>query len=378
MTRAYYLSTLSGALCAALALGACSSEEPAAIPSDEAALGQARQSIIGGFLAPSPALDHFGALVTINRANGSRNAFCGATLISTDTAVTAKHCARNVIQLPARGQDLFFGVGPNGLASDRLIPIAAVELAPGDTGGFLGIGSDVAVVHLDAPAAGLTPAVPRALDASFEGVSMVALGYGVFGASGANDDRRRIGRVTVAATSGNALEHMVGSFENFVEYRHTGNVTDADFLAEHGSDPVVAARLPALAAEFDLPLLPEHEAVTGLAPGDTQVCRGDSGGPLALFAADGTWQVHGVASGSLEAERLSCDFGAIFATFGPETMPFLEQAIAWVDPCGERGAAAVCEGDVARRCETDLTAGVRRLVEEPCAASELDAGAESP
>lgn len=360
-------------LTSTLVLSACSAEEPASVAEPE--LGQVQQSIIAGFLAPSPALDHFGALVAINRANGSRNAFCGATLISADTAVTAKHCARNVIQLPARGQDLFFGVGPNGIASDQLIPIAAVELAPGDTGGFLGIGSDVGIVHLDVPAAGLTPAVPRALDPSFEGVSMVALGYGVFGASGANDDRRRIGRVTVAATSGNALEHMVGSFENFVEYRVTGKVTDADFLAERGSDPEVVALLPALEAEFDLPLLPGHEAVTGLAPGDTQLCRGDSGGPLALFAADGTWQVHGVASATLESGRVSCDFGTIFATFGPETMPFLEQASAWVDPCGGLGAAAVCEDGVARRCETDLTAGVRRVVEASCAA--LDAGAES-
>ncbi|MET0412429.1 MAG: trypsin-like serine protease [Polyangiaceae bacterium] len=361
-------------LTSALVLSACSVEDPASVGAPE--LGQAQQSIIGGFLAPSPELDHFGALVAINRANGSRNAFCGATLISADTAVTAKHCARNVLQLPARGQDLFFGVGPNGIASERLIPIAAVELAPGDTGGFLGIGSDVAVVHLDA-ATGLTPAVPRALDASFEGVSMVAIGYGVFGASGANDDRRRIGRVTVAATSGNALEHMVGSFENFVEYRLTGNVSDADFLAQHGSEPEVAARLPALEIEFDLPLLPGHEAVTGLDPGDTQLCRGDSGGPLALFAADGTWQVHGVASATLDSERLSCDFGTIFATFGPEAMAFLEQARAWLDPCGDLGAAAVCEGEVARRCETDLTTGVRRVVEEPCAASEPDAGADS-
>jgi hypothetical protein len=125
--------------------------------------------------------------------------------------------------------------------------------------------------------------------------------------------------------------------------------------------------------------LPEHEVVTGLAPGDTQVCRGDSGGPLALVAADGGWQVYGVASATLDSDRKSCDFGTIFATFGPVTLPFLEQARAWVDACGELGATPVCEGTVARRCETDLSAGVRRVVEEPCAGLEpaADAGSES-
>jgi trypsin len=346
-----------------LALAACNGETPGDATARE--LGQARQALIGGFHADSPALDHVGALVSVNRSTGAVNSFCGATLIAPETAVTAKHCARDVVRLDATGFDLFFGVGPNGLASDRLVPIAALEFAPGDAGGFLGIGRDAAVVHLDF-APGIPPAEPRGLDASFEGVSMVTLGYGVFGASGANDDRRRIGRDTVAATSGNALEVMLGSFENFVEWRVTHQVSDADFLAEHVGDPALAARLPQLTAEFDSPLLPEHEAVTGLAPGDTQMCRGDSGGPLALVAPSGVWEVYGVASATLDSERKACDFGTIFATFGPVTLPFLQAAQGWRDPCGELDAAGVCDGASARRCETNLGAGIRRVVEEAC------------
>jgi hypothetical protein len=354
---------------AAALVGGCGDAPGGAAWSSGAELGQARAAIIGGFHATSHALDLMGALVSVNPSSGAVNSFCGATLIGAQTAVTAKHCAEDVRTLAASGLELFFGVGPDGLDSDVLVPIAALEFAPGDTGGFLGIGRDVGVVHLDF-SPGIEPAEPRTLDASFVGVSMVSVGYGVFGASGANDDQRRIGRETVAATSGNALEVMFGSFENFVEWRVTDQITDADFLAEHATDPALIARLPELTQEFDTPLLPEHEAVAGLAPTDTQTCLGDSGGPLALIDAAGRWQVYGVASAGTNSARIFCDFGTLYATFGPVTLPFLQAAQAWTDPCGESDAAGSCDGAIARRCQTNLGAGTRQLVEDDCAALE--------
>jgi hypothetical protein len=351
------------ALGASLALPACSGDAPAEA---ELALGQARQGIIAGFGAESSLFDFTGSLLAVRRSTGARNSFCGAALIAPETAVTAKHCAEDLATLEAGGYDLFYGIGANGVAPDVSIPIAAFEVAPGRAGGFLGIGSDVAVVHLASPA-GTAPARLAALDDSFLGVSLVTLGYGAFGGSGANDDQRRSGRETVAATSGNALEIMLGSFENFVQWRLTAQVSDADYLAEHEGDIELAARLPQLLRDYASPLLPEHEVVTGLAPGDTQMCRGDSGSPLSLLDDTGVWHVYGVASATLDSKRKSCDFGTVFATFGPETMPFLERALGWADPCGELGAVGSCDGAVARRCETVLASAVRRVVEEPCA-----------
>jgi hypothetical protein len=199
---------------------------------------------------------------------------------------------------------------------------------------------------------------------------MVSIGYGVFSAGGTSDDQRRIGRETVAAQSGKVFEVMFGSFENFVEWAFTGQVTDADFLATLPPDD---PNIPILREQFDtLLLFDQHEAVTGLAPGDTQSCFGDSGGPLARFTRAGGWQTYGVVSGGLSSLRSVCDFGTVFSTFGPETFAFIEESLDWVDPCGDVGAAGRCDGSVALTCETNFIGNIRRLIEVDCAAQGLE------
>jgi hypothetical protein len=347
---------------AALSLTACSGDGP------DPAIAETARDIIGGFHADSPALDHVGALVAIDPLTNEPFEFCSSTLIGPETVVTAKHCAVVLPDAQFAGFGVAWAVGPDVQEATELIPIAAVETAPGDVGGFVAMGRDVALVHLDRPSS-IPPATPQLFTDALIGTAMVSVGYGVHGASGISDEHRRIGRETVAGTEGRALELLLGSFENFVEWAFTGQVTDADFLATLPPDD---PNIPILRDQFDaLLLFDQHEAVTGLAPTDTQSCFGDSGGPLARFTRNGGWQTYGVVSGGLSSLRSACDFGSVFSTFGPETFAFIEASLDWVDPCGDVSASGACDGNVAVTCETNFIGNIRRLVEVDCSAEGL-------
>lgn len=339
-------------------------------PAPDAELGHSQHDIIGGFHATSPELDHTGALIAVDPVSGELIPFCSSTLIGPQTVVTAKHCAVLYPQLEQSGYGLFWGVGPDGQSSTELVPVVAADSAPGDIGGFVGLGRDAAVVHLDRVPQGLTPATPRGLDESFEGEALVSIGYGVHGADGSFDDQRRIGRETVVATSGRVHEVLFGSFENFVEFWFTGQVSDVDYIAVLlAEDPTIEEYLNQLRGFFDAYLLLDrHEAVTGLAASDTQTCYGDSGGPLARLTAGG-WETYGVVSGGYGSLRLACDFGTVYSTFGPVTLAFLDARRTWTDPCGDVSVGGACDGAIARRCESSFTGGLRRLSSEDCAAS---------
>jgi hypothetical protein len=343
-------------------LVACSGESP------DAELQTSARDIIGGFRADSPELDHVGALVAIDPTTGVPFPFCSSTLIGPETVVTAKHCAAILPNAQFQNFQVAWAAGPRAETPLDLIPIASTETAPGDVGGFVGYGRDVAVVHLDRPTA-IEPATPQPFSSALLGTAMVSAGYGVYGATGASDDRRRIGRETVAGTEGRALEVILGSFENFVEWFFTGQVTPDDYLVNFPpDDPFIEF----LRQQFDaLVLYDQHEAVTGLAPNDTQSCYGDSGGPLARFTRQGGWETYGVVSGGLSSLRSVCDFGSVFSTFGPESFAFLEATLDWVDPCGEVTASGRCEGDVAVTCETNFIGNIRRLAQLDCSAAGL-------
>jgi hypothetical protein len=331
---------------------------------------QARgQDIIGGFHADSPALDHVGALVAIDPTTNVPFAFCSSTLIGPETVVTAKHCAVVLPDAQFANFRVAWAAGPHAEAPVELIPIAATATAPGDVGGFVAMGRDVAVVHLDHPTT-IEPATPKPFTPALIGSAMVSAGYGVYGATGVSDDQRRIGRETVAGTAGRALELMLGSFENFVEWTFTGQVTPDDYLVNFPpDDPFIAV----LRQQFDTLLLyDQHEAVTGLAPTDTQSCFGDSGGPLARVTRTGGWETYGVVSGGLSSLRSACDFGTVFSTFGPQSYAFVDASLDWVDPCGDVTAAGTCDGDIAVVCETNFIGNIRRLVEVDCADQGLE------
>jgi hypothetical protein len=365
--RAPFALSLAAPSLAALSLAAvgCGARDAAPGEGGQAtSVSGAPFAIIRGVVAPSPQLDHTGALMFRNRGTGEVGPLCTGTLIGPETLVTAKHCISVLPIFEPMGLDVLFAVGPDHDDPIDLIPVAAVAGAPGDEGGEGGYGRDVGVVHLDRPVQGVTPAVARPFTTDLLGVTMVTLGYGMSSADGAIDGLRRIGRETVEAVSGLTYEALFGDFESFAERMVTNQITDLDILPT-----VSAADLAELQAIYrSAVLLDQHEAVTGRTPGDTQSCHNDSGGPLALPSPEGGWEVYAVVSAGPDSSRSICDFGQVFATFGPVTFPFLEEERQWTDPCGDTDAGGLCDGDVAVRCQTRFNPGERRLVEDDCAA----------
>lgn len=290
-----------------------------------------RFDIIGGLRAPSPELDHTGGLVYTVRASGATGLLCSATLIGPQTLVTANHCVAPLAAFARIGIDVSWARGASFQEPVEQIPIAGFVPSPIPNGGALGYGADVAVLHLERPAA-VTPASARPFSHELLGQSLVTLGFGVSSASGVNDGWRRIGRETVVATRGLIYEAMFGGFESFVEWQLTGGTSSADALAELERDPTLAD-LAALRAEYERwQLLEEYELYAGNAPGDTQSCEGDSGSPLGRIAPDGSFETFGVVSGGANSARSQCDNGQVFATFGPEVFALLERERSWLSP----------------------------------------------
>lgn len=353
----------SGRLLSALSLGVvfpllvgCAGE---VLPEE---VEQTDQEIIGGYSAVSTVHDHTGALVVDDF--GDFEPYCTASFIADDTVITAKHCG----EISLWGYDTYFAVGPDSYNPRELIRVVAVDLAPLDSGGFVGYGQDVAVLHLDhAPATPTTKLIPSPSSGLMEGRRMISMGYGIFSASGAFDGQRRIGRETVISTEGLTLEALFGDFESFVEWWFTGETSDEDYLEILEGDPILDDLFELYESEV---LLPEGEAATGTGPTDTQSCNGDSGGPLVRYESGVGFRTYGVVSGGFNSNRSRCDYGTVFATFGPEVMDFIDEALQWEDPCGDVTAAGACEDNVALNCQTDIDLGIREITQQDC--SETD------
>lgn len=339
-------------------------------------LARRTSSIIDGDLAPENGLNHTGALLARLLNFDVSLLLCTATVISPETAVTAKHCLASIETYDDPAIELSLAFGPNFREPLSIAKVVATEQAPaGKQPGALGDGRDVAVLHFDAPVE-VEPAAIGAFKSRFRGVSMNTLGYGVSGAtSGPVDGLRRRGRETVTATRGRLFRALYGNFESYLEVELTGQSTennDLDRLINMlNTDPTLGNYRDLRRKYNRTRLIKKHEAVTHTLAGDTRNCSGDSGGPLALVDNEGSWVTYGVMSGGAQSGEGQCDFGQVFATFGPTTFGFLQNAMGWTDPCGKIGDEGVCEGSVLRRCETQLGEQLRRLTDRNCASEHL-------
>jgi hypothetical protein len=380
--------------------GACSNPLPAQPPPAETN----DQDIIGGFNATDPRLDGTGSLViTYPSYYGyyyPPEEFCTAALITPETVLTAKHCA-DIIPYAARyGVTVSYAVGPNSASPREMVEVVAVETAPGNQGGFVNYGRDVAVVHLDRPITDAPLVQVGVLGDEHVGQPFAAIGYGVQDNS-YTAGTRRLGKQTLRAREGKVFEIMFGSFERFFTWWQTGVIAAQKGVtqplpgtASDAGAPSDAAPPPDAGVDGGYPGYPDYnseayarmvydttvleagyEVVTGGAGGDAQPCYGDSGGPL-VNRVNGQFVSYGVVSGGISSRDSACDMGTVYASFGPESLAFIEQAKTWVDPCGDMSSTGMCDGEVARRCTT-VNEGRRRVVDFDCSLLGLECNTTS-
>jgi len=280
--------------------------------------------------------------------------FCSGTLVGPTAVETAKHCVMD-LDSSSLYTDVGFAVGPDASNPTAVYPIVDWEWeteVPGDPNSLLSdLGSDVGVAHLGSTVTGVTPMAIGTLNASDIGNRFTALGFGIQN-NNSDDGTRKAGSLTLRGIGGNYADYLFGSLDGFLK----GAQKMPDF-----------AGLPdwELTEIYDeLNLLPEYQAFLGGRPGDAQPCFGDSGGPM-VAVRNGQRTVFGNVTSGLRSTRLICDWGAVFAVFGPATQAFLQNALAWVDPCGGVTVKGKCDGDLAIRC-TNRLEGQRRLSETDC------------
>ncbi len=349
-----------GPLASLAFLGACTStpEKPEAKPAEIE--GQA-QAILDGEPANDARYDAVGALIlshhVVDPIAGEvkelRGPFCTATLIAPNKVLTAKHCARVLDRVPDLLEaSTFFAVGPDANHPTRLVPLAGHDEAPGDEGGFVHMGRDVAVITLAESVSDIAPAKLGTLKERMVGKRFEVVGYGFQDAQGTLGTRKK-GSVPLTAIEGQVFADAFGNFEAFHAWigelfpeadasdasEATGSPDDdagtlvAMFSGEPdgGSGDGEAASDARVRDEAywrawyeKTTLLDGYEAFAGREPGGAQPCFGDSGGPLLRVTKDGVLKVFGVASGGMRADEV-CDHGTVFATFGPEVKAFLRQ-----------------------------------------------------
>lgn len=301
--RSLRVSAVSAALVTLLGLFSGCAGDADPTPSSE-------DDLKGGVVAREAVYGPVGALGA--PGSTSFNVSCTGTLVAPKVVLTAKHCVTSDPEGDAFDKldaGLYFAPGLEAsLKSPRykVVSAAAAKLAEG---GFIEYGSDVALLQLESAPPGLTPALVRAAHPAVQevGKKLTVVGFG-FDETDKNGIRKR-GTVTLRATGGRALGPVFSSrtaLDSLIEKK------EGDRSALSPDDD----RSAQVARYWEHQLLPTHEAFVGLAAGDAQPCRSDSGAPV-LVLENGRPVVVAVISGSLKLSRSPCgSYGSFVGTFG--------------------------------------------------------------
>lgn len=334
-----------------IVLGACASPPPSNAESSAA--------IIGGQAAPQAALDVVG-VIAINRrlTDGSTaTSLCTGTLIAPRVVVTAFHCFHDPEGATYLGAQ--YALGPSVDAVTWSTDVADVTYNTASTGTSTGFGADVAIVYLKEPITTIRPARLGTLAAADLGANLTIAGYGA-AREGDNGPEaagtRRTGTVKLRAQKGNIYGIVGVDFDKFKTWalKQDPARTDQDLRAQYDSF--------ALSEGYEVWVGGGAQGAMGDNP-----CAGDSGGPLYRIIG-GELVIYGVSS--QRASILGCSAGGSYATFGPDTAKWVEDALTPTDVCEGVSAVGECRGTVLFRCSVPEE-GARRVIQQDCAATGL-------
>jgi len=291
----------------------------------ESGLSVAEQKLIGGVPLKSRLADAVGALGVYDPESTEENRgffpVCTASLISRRSVLTAKHC----IALVEDGFSLAFGIGFDGNDPREVVPIVAVEGAPGDEGGLSGFGRDVGVARLERRVSGIEPLAIGTLRDRDVGKTFVMMGYGDQD-DGGPTGTRHVGLGELRAREGKILQLVYDTFEEFYE-AHIGEPPPSDCTCVGGESEACVLTCELRAEYEETELEKGYEVLVNGTPGNAELCFGDSGGPL-IGLRDGRLAVLGLALLSFGDGSGSChdSKGAVYASFGPEVLRFIKDA----------------------------------------------------
>jgi hypothetical protein len=348
----------------ALAAGGGCAQAP-----DNDARVDAETPIIGGFDAKHPTYDSIGAVVMI-KADGSTFPVCTSTLIGPDLIVTAKHC----LLMNRPGDKVGFAIGHDGYHPKRIVRLASWDFERGEVkGALMGLGADVAVARLAEPVTDIAPLAIGRLTAADVGKKLLSVGYGLQQSillDPANPPpppdmsvlfgTRKGASRTLRAIEGRYWEHLYGTFDAYLAAARTANPKDA-------TSPTFEESIRA-SWETDR-VLPGYDLVFGGPDDESDVCSGDSGGPIVRVEGS-TWTVVGVVSGykwvgpAPNTPFYTCATkSSIYSAFGPKAKHLVDSARA----CGAVSLRGACEGGQAVRCSR-VEEGAPRVLRNDCAA----------
>lgn len=337
-------------------------------------------NLVGGIPIESTELDAVGALVFV--AHGLEMGpvpplpdkyipFCTGTLIDESTVITAQHCSERLtkhalLEQSYAGFDVAFAIGSDAKAPKKVVPIVSAAIEQQVSGGVLGLGSDVAILHLAGAIKDVTPITfaPFPYDQTDKRFSI--MGFGVQNQVFAYGTRH-VASTSVAATKGKIYELMYGDFETF-----KANVVkdwpaffDRQLTLRDPNSPEANASFRRSFEETTL--IDGYEALIGLKSGDGSTCFGDSGGPLLFKAVDGL-HVVGVTSWGGSSQYGVCNREDVSAIIGPATADFVRGELAKkTHPCDKIAFEGECDGDTVVRCTNFTDLGERKLSRIDCA-----------